>query len=75
MWAVGVQDRPDVMTSFRVRMEADAGSYPVLLSNGNLVEEGAMEGGRHFAVWEDPWKKPSYLSAASPSQHLLCSKG
>jgi aminopeptidase N len=56
-------DRPDVMTVFRVRMEADQASCPVLLSNGNLVESGSAAEGRHFAVWEDPFKKPSYLFA------------
>ncbi|GKZ00453.1 hypothetical protein MPSEU_000997800 [Mayamaea pseudoterrestris] len=59
-------DRPDVMAVFeRVRLEADADAYPVLLSNGNLLEQGVMEEkGRHFAVWSDPFPKPSYLFAA-----------
>ena len=57
------QDRPDVMTVFRVRIEADRQDCPVLLSNGNLVESGDLGGGRHFAVWDDPFKKPSYLFA------------
>eukprot|EP00271_Cylindrocystis_brebissonii_P003482 TRINITY_DN1448_c0_g1_i1.p1 TRINITY_DN1448_c0_g1~~TRINITY_DN1448_c0_g1_i1.p1 ORF type:complete len:1052 (+),score=213.47 TRINITY_DN1448_c0_g1_i1:442-3156(+) len=57
------QDRPDVMSKYTVRVEADKAEYPVLLSNGNLIEEGALEGGRHFAVWEDPWAKPCYLFA------------
>jgi aminopeptidase N len=56
-------DRPDVMTRFTTRIEADRAECPVLLSNGNLVEEGALEGGRHFAVWEDPFPKPCYLFA------------
>ena len=56
-------DRPDVMARFTVRLEADAASYPVLLSNGNLVEQGELPGGRHFAKWEDPFPKPSYLFA------------
>ena len=56
-------DRPDVMTIFSVRIEADKEKYPVLLSNGNRVEAGELEGGRHFTVWEDPFKKPSYLFA------------
>ncbi|NMG43655.1 aminopeptidase N [Aromatoleum toluvorans] len=56
-------DRPDAMTRFTVTLEADAAAYPVLLSNGNLVEEGALEGGRHFAKWVDPFPKPSYLFA------------
>jgi aminopeptidase N len=59
-------DRPDNMAVFeRVRIEANAKEYPVLLSNGNLVEEGELEGGeRRFAVWTDPFPKPSYLFAA-----------
>jgi aminopeptidase N len=56
-------DRPDVLSKFRVRIEAEAKEAPVLLSNGNLVESGALAGGRHFAVWEDPFPKPSYLFA------------
>ena len=58
-------DRPDNMAVFsRIRVEADD-SYPVLLSNGNLVEEGVVEGdsGRKFSVWTDPFPKPSYLFA------------
>ncbi|ADE38343.1 aminopeptidase N [Candidatus Puniceispirillum marinum] len=55
-------DRPDVMTIFTVRIEADI-AYPQLLSNGNLVETGAASEGRHFAVWHDPHPKPSYLFA------------
>ena len=45
----------------RVRIEADKESYPVLLGNGNKIEEGSAEDGRHFAVWQDPFPKPSYL--------------
>jgi aminopeptidase N len=56
-------DRPDVLARYRVRIEADAAAAPVLLSNGNLVEQGPLDGGRHFAVWEDPFPKPSYLFA------------
>ncbi len=56
-------DRPDVMARFKVRIEADRIDYPVLLSNGNLVESGALEAGRHFVQWEDPFPKPSYLFA------------
>ena len=55
-------DRPDVMTVFTVRIEADT-AFPQLLSNGNLVETGAAGEGRHFAVWHDPHPKPSYLFA------------
>ncbi len=56
-------DRPDVLSKFRVRIEADKTESPILLSNGNLVESGDCGPGRHFAVWEDPFPKPSYLFA------------
>jgi len=57
------QDRPDVMSVFTVRVEADKDQYPVLLSNGNCVETGVLDGGRHFAIWHDPHRKPCYLFA------------
>ncbi|MCI00144.1 aminopeptidase N-like, partial [Trifolium medium] len=57
------QDRPDIMAKYRVYIEADKSLYPVLLSNGNLVEQGDLEGGKHYTVWEDPFKKPCYLFA------------
>ena len=56
-------DRPDVMARFTVTLEADRARYPVLLSNGNLVEAGDLPEGRHFARWDDPFPKPSYLFA------------
>ncbi|KAL8446564.1 hypothetical protein Emed_005018 [Eimeria media] len=58
-------DRPDVLTRFRVRLEADKQKFPVLLSNGNKLAEGPLEEdpSRHFAVFEDPFLKPSYLFA------------
>ena len=56
-------DRPDVMATYKVTLKADKLKYPVLLSNGNLVEEGTLDGGKHFAVWEDPHPKPCYLFA------------
>jgi aminopeptidase N len=56
-------DRPDVMSMYSVTLRGDATLYPVLLSNGNLVEQGPLEGGRHFAKWVDPHKKPCYLFA------------
>ena len=56
-------DRPDVMSEFETRIEADSKDYPVLLSNGNLLDSGSLDGGRHFAVWQDPFKKPCYLFA------------
>ncbi|MEI8156327.1 MAG: aminopeptidase N [Burkholderiales bacterium] len=61
-------DRPDVMASYTVTLRADKSKYPVLLSNGNLVEEGVLEDGRHFAKWVDPHKKPSYLFALVAGQ-------
>jgi aminopeptidase N len=56
-------DRPDVLATFRVRLEADVKDAPVLLANGNLVEEGKVGVKRHYAIWEDPHPKPSYLFA------------
>ncbi|MDD9899953.1 MAG: M1 family aminopeptidase, partial [Alphaproteobacteria bacterium] len=56
-------DRPDIMTTFTTRIEADKKSCPVLLSNGNCIDKGDLDGGRHYAVWEDPFKKPCYLFA------------
>ncbi|ADP96829.1 aminopeptidase N [Marinobacter adhaerens] len=56
-------DRPDVMARFRTRIEANKDAYPVLLSNGNDVEKGELENGRHFVTWEDPFPKPCYLFA------------
>ncbi|MDR3477498.1 MAG: aminopeptidase N [Gammaproteobacteria bacterium] len=56
-------DRPDVMSSFTTTVTADATRYPVLLSNGNPVAKGQLEGGKHWVRWEDPFKKPSYLFA------------
>ncbi|HUO92908.1 MAG TPA: aminopeptidase N [Rhizomicrobium sp.] len=56
-------DRPDVLARYTTRIEAPKASLPVLLSNGNLVEHGELPGGRHFAVWKDPFPKPCYLFA------------
>lgn len=56
-------DRPDVMSVFRTTIVADKARYPVLLSNGNPVDSGEDEGGRHWVTWDDPWPKPSYLFA------------
>ncbi len=56
-------DRPDVMAEYTVLLRADKAKYPVLLSNGNLVEEGSLDNGRHYAKWHDPFPKPSYLFA------------
>ncbi|WP_282604878.1 aminopeptidase N [Pelagibius sp. Alg239-R121] len=56
-------DRPDVMSVFEVTLKADKALYPVLLSNGNLVESGDLPDGRHWTRWEDPFPKPAYLFA------------
>ena len=58
-------DRPDVLSVYHVRIEADRQSAPILLANGNPLESGRIEGSadRHFAVWHDPHPKPSYLFA------------
>ena len=57
-------DRPDVMTCFTTKIVArDKNKYPVLLSNGNLIEQGELDAGQHFVVWHDPHKKPAYLFA------------
>nr|XP_017234912.1 PREDICTED: puromycin-sensitive aminopeptidase isoform X1 [Daucus carota subsp. sativus] len=62
------QDRPDIMAKYTCRIEADKLLYPVLLSNGNLIDQGDLEGGRHYALWEDPFKKPCYLFALVAGQ-------
>ena len=56
-------DRPDNLSVFTVRIEGDKTQYPVLLSNGNRLDGGALEDDRHFALWHDPFPKPSYLFA------------
>ena len=56
-------DRPDVMSTFTTKIIADKSLCPVLLSNGNCTEKGELEDNKHFATWEDPFKKPSYLFA------------
>lgn len=61
-------DRPDVMSTYTVHIEADASRYPVLLSNGNCVAERALADGRHSVTWHDPWPKPSYLFALVAGQ-------
>ena len=64
-------DRPDVMAKYRVMLRGDKAQYPVLLSNGNLIEQGDIGDGRHYALWEDPFRKPSYLFALVAGQ-LVC---
>ena len=56
-------DRPDVLAIYTTTIVADSHRCPVLLSNGNPVESGELPDGRHYAVWHDPYKKPSYLFA------------
>ncbi len=63
-------DRPDVLARFKVRIEAEQ-KYSKLLSNGNLLEQGELSGGRHYAIWEDPFSKPSYLFALVAGE-LVC---
>jgi len=56
-------DRPDVMSTYTVTLHADKGTFPVLLANGNPVAQGGEADGRHWAKWEDPFRKPAYLFA------------
>ena len=64
-------DRPDVMATYTVTLRADQARYPVLLSNGNLVEQGELDDGRHWARWVDPHRKPCYLFALVAG-NLVC---
>ncbi len=64
-------DRPDVLTQYSTRISADKKQYPILLSNGNLKQSGDADNGRHWVLWEDPFKKPSYLFALVAGD-LLC---
>ncbi|WP_151669269.1 aminopeptidase N [Nitrincola schmidtii] len=56
-------DRPDVMATFTTTLVADQKAYPILLSNGNPVEKGVLDDGRHWVKWQDPFLKPAYLFA------------
>ena len=56
-------DRPDILSRYSVRMEADKACFPILLANGDPVEQGDGEDGRHWALWNDPYPKPCYLFA------------
>jgi aminopeptidase N len=67
-------DRPDVLTVFTTRVEADKSLYPNLLSNGNSVEAGDLDDGRHFVTWYDPFPKPCYLFALVAGD-LHCHEG
>ncbi|MGA0611706.1 aminopeptidase N [Caldimonas sp. KR1-144] len=64
-------DRPDVMAVYTVTLKGNAKKYPVLLSNGNLLEQGELPEGKHFAKWHDPFPKPSYLFALVAAD-LVC---
>lgn len=66
-------DRPDVLSIYTTRISADKAKYPVLLSNGNKIDSGKLSDGRHFATWQDPFKKPSYLFALVAG-NLACVK-
>ena len=61
-------DRPDVLARYTVRLEADRDAFPRLLSNGNLLEQGELDHGRHYAIWRDPFPKPCYLFALVAGQ-------
>jgi len=61
-------DRPDVLSVFKVKITGDKAEYPYLLANGNMIESGDLSGGKHFAVWEDPFPKPAYLFALVAGQ-------
>ena len=58
-----IPDRPDVLARYTVMLRAKRDQFPVLLSNGNLIDQGPLPDQRHFALWEDPHPKPSYLFA------------
>ncbi len=66
-------DRPDIMATYSCIITADKAKYPVLLSNGNLIKTGDLDGGRHYALWKDPFKKPSYLFALVAGD-LVCNR-
>jgi aminopeptidase N len=66
-------DRPDVMSIFTTKIIADKEQFPILLSNGNLKESGAFDQKRHYALWHDPFLKPSYLFAVVAGQLIRLS--
>ena len=65
-------DRPDVMARYTTTLVADRARYPVLLSNGNCTARGELEDGRHYATWQDPFPKPSYLFALVAGDAHVC---
>lgn len=65
-------DRPDVLSKYTVRIEAPKAGFPHLLSNGNLIEQGDLDEAHHYAVWEDPFNKPSYLFALVAGELDVC---
>jgi aminopeptidase N len=67
-------DRPDVLSTYKVRMTADKARFPVLLANGDPIAQGEAEGGRHWAEWHDPFPKPCYLFALVAGD-LVANKG
>lgn len=66
-------DRPDVLTVYTTKITADRASYPILLSNGNLIDAGDGDAGRHWVIWRDPFPKPSYLFALVAGNLACCS--
>jgi aminopeptidase N len=66
-------DRPDVMSIFTTQIIADKVQFPFLLSNGNLQETGDIDESRHYAIWHDPFLKPSYLFAMVAGQFVRVS--
>jgi aminopeptidase N len=64
-------DRPDVMARYSCKLIADTKDFPILLSNGNLIDSGKLDNGKHFATWEDPFVKPAYLFAVVAGD-LIC---
>ncbi|PJD92408.1 MAG: aminopeptidase N [Legionella sp.] len=65
-------DRPDVLAIYTVKMTADKTLYPILLSNGNLIDTGSQDDGRHWAIWHDPFPKPAYLFALVAGDLACC---
>ena len=66
-------DRPDILSKYKIRIEADKKKYPILLSNGNLIKKSSTDNYRHSVIWEDPFPKPSYLFALVAGK-LVCIK-